>query len=242
MLSYDSFIYLDLEKTGCTFLRETLKVICASRPVQDIKHLPLQALPAVPRIMTIRHPLNYYVSLWKYGLDGRGGFYEACRSSHPMAFADGSPRSFRCFLNLALNAGTIIFGRQPLSLDIYTLRIINQLVPLADRPAFENSLDGDLSPGALMTRLQPFAPDALIRTESLNEDFHRLVNAGRLSFIPLKPGWQSLYPLDARKNNASSGDTAAAASSLYDDWHRERVMMACGLALGLHQRATSALA
>jgi hypothetical protein len=242
MLAFDSFVYLDLPKTGCTFLRETLKAICVDQPVQDIKHAPLQSMPPVPRIMTIRDPLNYLNSLWRYGLDGRGGFYRACRTSHPMAYADRSPRSFRCFLNLALSAGSISFGGQPLVVDIYTQRIINQLVPLADRPAFEASLDGDLSPVALMSRLQRFLPDALLRTESLNEDFHRQVNAGRLPFIPLKAGWQSLYPLDARGSNASSGDTGQAVSSFYDDWHRDRVLMACGLALALHERASAALA
>jgi hypothetical protein len=241
MLEFTDFIYLDLEKTGCTFLREALAACCTDKPVRDAKHAPLEALPAKPRIMTIRNPLNYFLSLWKYGLDGRGGFYGAYHESHPQAYADRSPRSFRSFLNLALAAGNMPSRVQPLYTDVYTARILNQLVPLREREAFLAALAGDLSPGSLLTRLEGFLPDVLLRTESLNRDFHVLVDAGRMPFLRLRPDWKSVFPLDAGKTNYSSGDTESAVSDYYEEWHRERVTNSCALAMALHARASALL-
>lgn len=237
MLAFRQFVYLDLEKTGCTFLRDSLIAACREPPVENIKHAPLVVRSGIPRIMTIREPLKYMVSLWKYGLDGRGGFYEAYRASHALAYAERSSRAFKAFLNLALNAGFQVRGRQPLSTDIYTARIINQLVPVNDRDAFFERLGRDLSPSNLMATLLPHLPDVLIRTESLNRDFHALVGSGRLDFIPLRPEWQRVFPVDAPKTNFSTGNTADAVDDYYDEWHRQKVLLSCGLALELIAKA-----
>lgn len=241
MLEFKSFTYLDLEKTGCTFLRDALAAICEEPPVADVKHAPLATMTGKPRIMTIRHPLNYFLSLWKYGLDGLGGFYGHYHASHPMAYAERTPRSFKCFLNLALTAGSLVIGGQPLSTDIYTLRIINQLVPVQERDGFYASLDGDLSPHSLVANLGRFLPDELLRTEALNRDFHALADAGRLGFIPLKANWKEAFPVDAPKTNSSSGETEDSVAEFYDDWHRQKALFSSGLAIALHELARARL-
>jgi hypothetical protein len=182
------------------------------------------------------------VSLWKYGLDGRGGFHQAYRASHPLAYAERTPRAFRTFLDLALNAGVLVSGRQPLSTDIYTARIINQLVPVNERGAFFERLGRDLSTANLMATLSPYLPDVLLPTESLNRDFHALVECGRLDFIPLQPDWRLAFPVDAPKTNFSTGDTADAVDQYYDESCRQKVLSSCGLALALIARAGADLA
>lgn len=238
MLEFKDFVYLDLQKTGCTFLRDILKRVCVDPPVRDMKHVPLPAMPDKPRLMTIRSPLDYFLSLWKYGLDRRGGFYATYHASHPMAYAERSRRSFRCFLNLALTAGSIETGGQSLRTDIYTLRIINQLVPVRDRKTFATSLDGDLSPRSLMASLARYLPEVMLRTESLNRDFHVLADDGKLDFIHLRSDWKELFPVNAQKTNFSSGGADDSVAAFYDEWHREMVLLSCGLATALHDKAT----
>ena len=87
MLSTSEWIYLDLEKSGCTFLRAALQQLFApERFVNTRKHSLMSHEVALPKIMTIRCPYEYYFSLWRYGLDGRGDFLigfqdfsQACR-------------------------------------------------------------------------------------------------------------------------------------------------------------------
>lgn len=90
MLEFDSFVYLDLQKSGSSFLRDKLNNIVDGEAIQTKKHAPLRKVTDKPKIMTIRHPIFYYYSLWSYGIDGRGGFYknmlehDADRSRSPL--------------------------------------------------------------------------------------------------------------------------------------------------------------
>jgi hypothetical protein len=242
MLAFTQFVCFDLQKTGCTFLRDALIAVCREPPVENRKHAPLVVRSGIPRIMTIREPLQYMVSLWKYGLDGRGGFHQAYRASHPLAYAERTPRAFMAFLDLALNSGVLVGGPQPLVTDIYTGRIIHQLVPVNERGAFFDRLGRDFSLSSLMPALSSYLPDVLLRTESLNRDFHTLVECGRLDFIPLHPDWRQAFPVDAPKTNFSTGDTVDAVDQYYDESCRQKVLSSCGLALALIARAGAELA
>lgn len=136
----------------------------------------------------------------------------------------------------------MVSGRQPLATDIYTARIINQLLPVNERGEFLKRLGRDLSTPRLLATLSPYLPDVLLRTESLNRDFHALVECGRLDFIPLHPDWRRAFPLDAPKTNVSTGDTADAVEQYYDESYRRKVLLSCGLALALIARAGADLA
>ena len=73
MLEFKQFVFLDLKKTGSTFLREVLLRSIEEEPIKAGKHKP-PTVGAIkkPSVMTIRDPHLYYHSLWSYGLDGRG--------------------------------------------------------------------------------------------------------------------------------------------------------------------------
>ena len=76
MLETSKWIYLDLEKTGSTFLRKKLLDIY---PISEFlitkKHLPQTKKSTKIKLITIRDPFNYYFSLWSYGLERKGGVY-----------------------------------------------------------------------------------------------------------------------------------------------------------------------
>ena len=77
MLKTKNWIYLDLEKTGCTFIRDKLLKLYPEKFFEENKKHSLQLNKVdVPKIITIREPESYYFSLWSYGIDGRGGFFD----------------------------------------------------------------------------------------------------------------------------------------------------------------------
>ena len=73
MLLTKNWIYLDLQKTGCTFLRRNLLEIFPENIfVQTAKHSIPEIKLNIPKIITIRDPKKYYFSLWSYGIDQKG--------------------------------------------------------------------------------------------------------------------------------------------------------------------------
>ena len=85
MLATKDWIYLDLEKTGCTFLRQVLiEIYGANEFTCSEQHKPQTFKSSLPKILTIRQPTEYYFSLWSYGLDKQGGFYKKYQHITPI--------------------------------------------------------------------------------------------------------------------------------------------------------------
>ena len=76
MFVSDKIVFMELQKTGCTHIRNLLKEIVGGTFVE--RHIQ-----ADPRLFTngrsflgsVRDPWAWHVSLWAYGCDGRGDFY-----------------------------------------------------------------------------------------------------------------------------------------------------------------------
>ncbi len=76
MFVSDNIVFLELQKTGCTHIRNLLKEIVGGEFVE--RHIQ-----ADPRLFTegrsflgsVRDPWDWYVSLWAYGCDGKGDFF-----------------------------------------------------------------------------------------------------------------------------------------------------------------------
>lgn len=73
-----SLVYLDLHKTGSSFVSKFLNETCRLHTIENSKHKPIGNNFNCNSFyfITIRHPESMYKSLFKYGLDGNGGFYE----------------------------------------------------------------------------------------------------------------------------------------------------------------------
>ena len=81
-ISYDFFKYL--EKTGCTFLRSKLLSIYPEKIFEEkTKHSLQVNRVSSPKIITIREPEAYYFSLWSYGIDHKGGFFNLIKLYYP---------------------------------------------------------------------------------------------------------------------------------------------------------------
>lgn len=245
MLEFSNFVYLDLQKTGSAFLRRVLLDICNDDPISNIQHQPLKEQTNKQRIMTIRDPSRYYFSLWRYGLSQRGGVFKTSQDVIPFAYSEDSPNAFWSFLNYALGCISIeIEGFERFNLDIYTTRIVAHLVPPSNVKNFWRSLEGDHSPDNIESTISPYIPDVLIRTESLNSDFHNLFEKGALSFLPLKDKWKERFPIDSKKTNtsSSSGISDDQMATYWNEWYSSRVLEATRLAQFLLQRASDQIA
>lgn len=79
MHDFGKLVYLDLQKTGSTFVSRFLNETCVRAARKEIKHGRIYFLDYKRRafyFITVRHPVSQYSSLFRYGLDGRGGLYE----------------------------------------------------------------------------------------------------------------------------------------------------------------------
>jgi hypothetical protein len=76
MIEYDTFIYLDVYRTGSTHVLSVLKQI-AGQPLRINRHAPVTKAHPIRRtcgkfvFATVRNPWDWYVSLWAYGADGK---------------------------------------------------------------------------------------------------------------------------------------------------------------------------
>jgi len=83
MLISKQFIYLELHKTGCTHTRDILYRHCKDECEIIGKHNTYEQIPRKYReifkerikIANIRNPWDWYVSLWSFGCQGKGGLY-----------------------------------------------------------------------------------------------------------------------------------------------------------------------
>lgn len=248
MLSTTEWIYLDLEKSGCTFLRAILQQLFEPDCfVEKGKHSLMIHKVDLPKIMTIRNPYEYYFSLWRYGLDRRGGFFQMVSSLFPdlstKMYGNPTPTAFGCFLDFALNSPVRYPNSSrkdwlPLSFDLYTARIISMIVPIEKRAAFLQDLGSDFPHSEqIAIAAASFFPEILIRTKSLNSDFHALAESGMLGFMNLPVGWQNSFPLDSQSLNQSLSLQADSIDSFLLPGWRSAIESKSSLAICMLEKA-----
>lgn len=76
MFVSDKLVFLELQKTGCTHIREALVELVGGELVGKHNQAPA-ALFRQPRVFlgSVRDPWDWYLSLWAYGCDGRGALF-----------------------------------------------------------------------------------------------------------------------------------------------------------------------
>jgi len=204
MILTKDWIYLDLQKTGSTFLRgKLLKIFpqIPDSPEFSGKHRVCGEFHNGLRLMTIRDPFDYYYSLWSYGIDGRGGFYKSMRREFSQneiveMYGERSSSCFQKFLTRAMPEG---------KLDLYTMRVLRMLLPKTKAKLFKRILSKEiiLSPEFCQDKLSKYYPSVLLPTDTLSECFHLMADSGRLRQMNLPNGWKNIFPLLSSKVNTS---------------------------------------
>ena len=76
MIEFETFCFLQNHKTGCTLVETFLRAHCSEDIVRYEKHwAPPARRPGKFHFVGVREPLDTYLSLFNYGLDGRGELF-----------------------------------------------------------------------------------------------------------------------------------------------------------------------
>ncbi|GAB4086451.1 hypothetical protein GCM10028784_30810 [Myceligenerans cantabricum] len=106
MQAYESFAYLDVQKTGSSFLTRLFERQVAERRTRYRMHGPLEWFPPRGRIhvISVRDPVEAYTSLYAFGCMGRGAMYGSITRSGNGALYTGQPAGFGRWLEFVLAA------------------------------------------------------------------------------------------------------------------------------------------
>lgn len=208
MLKSEFWLYLDLQKTGCTFLRDKLSSITECTQLQGTKHsAPCAKDLRLPKILTIRDPSTYYFSLWSYGLDRRGGVWKKAQKHLSKRqinkiYGEKNATCFSNFLNFTLNPQPYLTNK--IEVDLYTYRILRLLIP-SKQKLVETATKLRLKRNQKFfeREFKHYLPEILIPTENMNLYFHKLADSGKLDFLKLRPHWKKIFPLDSSLKNSS---------------------------------------
>lgn len=179
MIEYDEFVYLDVQKTGSTTIKEFFRDFARSNVVAREKHRPVkERKPEKFYIISCRDPLKQYLSLYSFGVDGKGGLRKRLRNADAPNFYDGTLDGFSSWLDLLLDP---IESQKHLSdidnnriLDLVGLQTLRFLflalpspLPLFDLMQNRDDIRDRIRTDALYT--------VLLRTESLMDDLGSLL-------------------------------------------------------------------
>ncbi len=105
MIEYETFAYFGVPKTGSTFIADFLQRFCSEQCLLAEQHKPVSPERYSPQklyIISVRNPLDQYLSLYSYGVDGRGRVHSRLANLGHEALYDGSKRGFHRWLKLVL--------------------------------------------------------------------------------------------------------------------------------------------
>jgi hypothetical protein len=105
MIEFESFVYLDVPKTGSSFIISVLKKFCIEKKVRKILHAGVADdwNPAKLYFISVRDPLDQYVSLYSFGCQAEGKVFMRLSKRGFGQLYDGTWRGFSSWLNFILS-------------------------------------------------------------------------------------------------------------------------------------------
>lgn len=174
MHDFGKIVYLDLQKTGSNFVSQFLRAACLHPERHLHKHVWIEDdyRPDSIYFITVRQPLMLYSSLYRFGLDGRGGLHKRLQEAGHLPIYSSFER-FTAFL-LDPGNGALLHPRYagPIAEEMgfmsFRFLLLNLQFPLAriraclgeGRPAASLMSDSIIS--------------HVLKNESLNDDLLRL--------------------------------------------------------------------
>lgn len=107
MQEYESFVYLDLQKTGSTFISNMLYEFSREPRLRALQHEPLGADydRSKYHVISVRDPVDAYLSLYSFGCGKKGKVRAIFRRLGHDDFYDGTAQGFAAWLNFVLKPG-----------------------------------------------------------------------------------------------------------------------------------------
>ena len=216
MLEFDTLCYLQNHKTGCTFVERFLREFCC----EDIWRYEKHSLPRVHKpdkfyFVNVREPLDAYLSLFNFGLDGHGELLLRLRAVGKADLYARGMDGFASWLEAVLDSrnASLMYPASavPLAphLGLLSWRYLRLAALGLDSAASQLAGAEDISAFALQHK----RVDVTVRYESLREDLQALFS-GRLRYVLRDPeralDWLSRAP----KVNASNRRDRLAEADL----------------------------
>ncbi|GAA1860016.1 hypothetical protein [Myceligenerans crystallogenes] len=103
--AYETFAYLDVEKTGSSFITGFLGEHVAERPTRERMHGMLEWSPPKDRVhvISVRDPVGAYASLYAFGCMGKGAMAGSIRRSGNGGLYTGRPEGLSGWLEFVLD-------------------------------------------------------------------------------------------------------------------------------------------
>lgn len=104
MHEFESFVYLDIEKTGSAFISRLLRRFSAEREIRRDHHLPMSLMfdPEKFYFISVRDPLDCYISLYSFGCGFKGKMRSRLEELNRDHYYDGTTEGFNAWLNYVL--------------------------------------------------------------------------------------------------------------------------------------------
>lgn len=114
MHAFGKLVFLDVQKTGSTYVSAFLKAACKSSETRFSKHGRIRGDhdPESFYFISVRDPLEQYRSLFRYGLDRRGGLFTRLRRAGLEGIYQPSQDGFEAFLRFLLDPGNARFLKE----------------------------------------------------------------------------------------------------------------------------------
>jgi sulfotransferase famil protein len=105
MHEFETFAYLDVQKTGSTFISFLLQKFCTEKELDFRKHGQVgdRYDPKKFYFISARDPLDQYMSLYSHGCGGKGNLYHKLRRKGVDDLYNSSLKGFRRWLRFVLD-------------------------------------------------------------------------------------------------------------------------------------------
>jgi hypothetical protein len=104
MYEFPGFVYLDVEKSGSTFIFQMLGRFSSEEAIQRDHHkpMPIDCDRSKFYFISVRDPLDSYISLYSFGCGARGKMRARFERRDLAHFYDGTTEGFNKWLNFTL--------------------------------------------------------------------------------------------------------------------------------------------
>ncbi len=234
MHEFETFVYLDMEKTGSSFISMLLRKFCAEQEIRFLHHNPMEADcdRAKFYFISVRDPLDAYLSLYSFGCQRQGKVRTQLRLRGLDDLYDRTTEGFHAWLSFVLNPtnadalggryAAIGGGALAALMGLQSYRYLKLAIPGAETVLARCATPDDVRAAHAANRL----PTYTIRHESFTADLAELLR-GKLAYAMADADGALRFVESARKINASRRVDAGEGDFALGDvlqarlWQRE---------------------
>ncbi|NNU27901.1 hypothetical protein [Isoptericola sediminis] len=213
MHAFHTLAYLDVEKSGSTYVSQFLRDFLDDDEVWCRKHHELEDRPPAGRlhVLSVRDPVDTYLSLFSYGCQGRGGLFGRLRDAGHGALYDGTAAGFDRWLDVVLDPASAAvldppsYHRRGVAehTGLLSYRVARLAAPRPDRWMRDVG-----SPEEFVAAYRRHhVVDVVLRNESLPQDLEALVLRDDLSWRPSRQAALTAVRAQQRLNTSARLDS-----------------------------------